>query len=73
MSGIRTGMITCHFFDLDCCLFGQKMRENATAWIRLKKYNHHLSRRGYVNKELDIVSYFAISIFLSLQIQVRTF
>ncbi|KAL5555794.1 hypothetical protein UlMin_038030 [Ulmus minor] len=31
-----------------------KMRENATAWIRSKKYNHHLSRRGYANKELDI-------------------
>ncbi|KAL5579155.1 hypothetical protein UlMin_011597 [Ulmus minor] len=31
-----------------------KMRENATTWIRSKKYNHHLSRRGYANKELDI-------------------
>ncbi|KAL5544883.1 hypothetical protein UlMin_008667 [Ulmus minor] len=31
-----------------------KMRENAIAWIRSKKYNHHLSRRGYANKELDI-------------------
>ncbi|KAL5546665.1 hypothetical protein UlMin_006352 [Ulmus minor] len=31
-----------------------KMRKNATAWIRLKKSNHHLSRRGYMNKELDI-------------------
>ncbi|KAL5564981.1 hypothetical protein UlMin_028145 [Ulmus minor] len=27
---------------------------NATAWIRSKKYNHHLSRRGYANKELVI-------------------
>ena len=34
----------------------QKISEQASLRVREKKYHHRLSRRGYANTEMDLVS-----------------